>query len=491
MVAAGATIIVVGLALVTVSTESGPSGDGEQFGDDVLGLVVATEAGNVLGVRDREIRSWRGIPYAAAPVGDLRWRPPQQPEPWDDVIGVSEYGDSCAQPDDYVYGAASLMMRPGSSEDCLYLNVNRPDDDRRDLPVMVWLHGGGFFSGNGSGAVVNSPTLVDRGVVVVTINYRLGRLGFFAHPALRQGVANLGLLDQMAALRWVRANIAEFGGNAGNVTLVGGSAGAMSVNALMASPQGVGLFDRAIAQSAPSDQRSQTLGQARRKGAEAYPGLSASELRALPPEALLSSTFNTLLGDAPIVDSVLPRTAADTFEAGDELPVPYLVGTTSEEFSNTDYEVLGRDAKGLRSAIGGRAHETVAAAYGPAFDRQVLDDLFFTMPALRRAHEHAERAPTFRYVFDVDRQGSRHGAEVSYVFDDPDSFVGDDARLRADEVADYWVAFATTGRPDVPGLPTWPEAVESGYLRFTPTGPVAQPVDAQLARLIALAVATD
>ncbi|WP_148615020.1 carboxylesterase/lipase family protein [Nocardioides rubriscoriae] len=452
-----------------------------------LGELVETASGPVRGISDGTVRSWLGLPYAAPPTGPLRWRAPRPAAPWDGVRDASALGSPCLQPEQYTFGAKDLVQRPGSSEDCLYLNVVRPDDDDRDLPVVVWLHGGGFFAGNGGTAATEADALVERGIVLVSVNYRLGRLGFFAHPSLREDVANFGLLDQVAALRWVRANIAAFGGDAGNVTVAGGSAGAMSVNALMSMPLARGLFERAISQSAPSDSRALSLGSARERGAETFPGMSPAQLRALPARDLLSSTFNTLSGDAPIVDDVLPEPSAAAFAAGREAAVPYLLGTTADEFSDDDYRSFGVDPQALRATLGGPRHDTLVAAYGDrgTYDAEVLDDLVFDLPGIVRAASHGRRAPTFRYVFRATGY-SGHGAEGGYVFDTVDD--GPDRAL-SDAVADYWVAFARTGRPEVPGLPRWPEADSDGgsaYLSLAPRGPRPYRQDPHLARLGAL-----
>ena len=435
-------IAVFGLRNVDPPAPAGPTGPDAPDG---LTPVVTTTGGEARGVTARGVRSWRGIPYAAPPVGRLRWRPPEQPEPWDGVREASSYGAACVQPAEYTFGDTELTQRPGTSEDCLYLNVVRPATQERGLPVVVWLHGGGFFAGNGNTAADEAAELVARGIVLVTVNYRLGRLGFFAHPALTEGVANLGLLDQVAALRWVRDNAAAFGGDADRVTLMGGSAGAMSVNALMAAPSTEGLFDRAIAQSAPSDLRSLTLAQARARGAAAFPGLTAHQLRALPAGRLLDSTFNTLSGDAPILDEFLPEPSAAAFAAGREHAVPYLVGTTTGEFADRDFRSFGVDPDALRASLGGAGNSELVAAYGPVeYEREVLDDLVFDLPALDKAAAHGRLAPTYRYVFGA-ASSPVHGAEGPYVFDTVAP--GTPAGRVADAVADYWVAFARSGRP--------------------------------------------
>ena len=475
-------VVVAGLLLVP-RTDPGPSGGADP-------LVVATGSGPVRGVAEGELRSWHGIPYAAAPVGDLRWSTPRPAAPWSAVREADTFGASCLQPVRYEYGAQALRPRPGSSEDCLYLNVTSPaqgadgadGDDEQPLPVIVWLHGGGLIAG--SGAVVDPTALAERGAVVVTVNSRLGRLGYFAHPALEQDVANLGLTDQIAALEWVRDNISGFGGDPDSVTLMGASAGAISVNALMVAPAARGLFDKAIAQSAPGDSAARTVADVRRQGARDFPDLTADELRALPGRALLSSTFNVLLGDAPVIDSVLPESYVDAFAAGEEAPVPYLVGTTDAEFSDGDYRAAGSDPDRLRAGLGGAGHDDLVAAYGArAFRSYALDDLVFHAPATALALEHDQRAPTYRYRFSADPGGSGHGAEVSFVF-------GAEARPEQQRLAramgDYWVSFARTGSPHAVGLPLWPRASGAAYLELGKDGPRAVARDPWTSRLAAL-----
>jgi para-nitrobenzyl esterase len=488
------TVVVVLLVLPREDRSDPPSpgADGAtsepQVPSEPMTGSVETTSGPVRGVRGQGVRAWLGLPYAAPPTGPLRWRPPAVPTPWRRVRAADRFGASCLQPTAYEFGQERLTARPESSEDCLYLNVVRPDDRTTGLPVMVWLHGGGFFAGSGSSVVGAATALVRRGIVLVTVNYRLGRLGFFGHPSLPGDIGNFGLLDQVAALQWVRDNAAAFGGDPENVTLAGGSAGAMSVNALMATPAAEGLFARAISQSAPSDALARPLAQAREQGAAAYPGLTAAQLRRLPADQLLDSRFNTLAGDAPLLDAVLPEPSATAFADGTEQRVPYLVGTTTEEFSDAAYRSFDVDPEEARDALGGRRHDDLVAAYGDAYDSEVLDDLVFDLPAVERAVTHGRRAPTYRYTFrGVGYAG--HGAEGAYVFDTVEGGAG--GRL-SDAVADYWVAFMRAGRPDVAGLPTWPEAggeTPAAYLELAPGGPVPHDEDDRLSRLGALRLA--
>ena len=478
-----AAAVVISLVVVRSSTVDKQRAT---VGDDRVVGVVDTSSGRVQGSTDGTVQSWLGLPYAAPPVEALRWQPPEPPASWDGTRSASGFAKTCTQPRPYRFGATKLTQRAGSGEDCLYLNVQRPDDGAEGLPVVVYLHGGGFYKGSGSGVASEADNLVSRGIVLVTVNYRLGQLGFFAHPSLPGKVANYGLLDQVAALSWVRQNIAAFGGDAANVTVAGGSAGGMSVNALMASPAADGLFDKAVSQSAPADTRARPLAKARERGGRAFPGLTAAELRALPPAELLSSTFNTLAGDAPILDEVLPRSARVAFQRGDEAPVPYLTGTTLDEFSDASFRSFGIAPGALRAKLGGKRHERLMKSYGKDYADEVLDDLVFDLPALTRSIAHARLAPTFRYMFGTSTT-SPHGSDTAYVLDTVTG--GRDGQL-ADAFADYLVAFARTGRPEVVGLPEWPEANSSGYLGLGPKGPTPFRKDPRLIRLNFLRLAT-
>lgn len=432
-IATGATALVLVVAFLVVPGLRSDAG------------VVELESGGTLrGSVSDGVRSWRGVPYAEPPVGERRWRPPAPVEPWSGERNATEYAAPCLQPAPYTFDQrAPLKPLEGSSEDCLYLNLSRPDDEATGLPVVVWLHGGGFFGGNGNSDVVNESGLVDRGALVVSVNYRLGRLGFFGHPAIRGDVGNFALLDQIAALRWVQDNIAAFGGDPDNVTLMGGSAGAMAVNALLATDRAAGLFDRAVALSAPSDVAARTLAEARRLGARDFPGLAADDLRALPAEDLLSSSFNVLTGDAPLLDAVLPTPSARVLATGGGAAVPYLVGTTSHEWDDAVWRSLDEDPVALRASLGGPLHARLERAYGRSFDPAVLSDLVFVRPAWRVALGHDRSAPTYRYLFDGLGADSTHGTDLPYLLDLADV----EAPAVADRLCDLLFAFAQTGHP--------------------------------------------
>ena len=332
---------------------------------------------------------------------------------------------------------------------------------------------------------------------MVSINYRLGRLGYFAHPALAgEGgdagpVANFGLLDQVASLKWVRDNIAEFGGDPDRVTIFGISGGAASVNYLMSSPLGKGLFAQAISgsglgrESAPKWDAAAELvqGQLADSGAA---DLDAAALRDLDADTIVALPAFQVLGQIPIQDRALPRTVAQTFAAGDELPVPYLTGTTDVEISDGIYPVVGvPDPGALRLQLAADRIEEATAVYGDAgeFGVHFLNDVIFTEPARHLAELHSDRAPTYRYRFSIANKGTAttfggaiHGSDFGYVFGlGRDSTLANSEEL-ADGVSECWASFATTGRPSCGGL-TWPAADSGGILEFTNKGPKIRPTD--------------
>ncbi len=456
-------------------------------------LVIDTEQGKVKGINEEGIRAWRGIPYAEAPVGDLRWQPPQEHEDWDGVRSAAQYGSTCLQTTFPAPGQTGAQPQAGSAEDCLFLNVNAPKK-ADGLPVMVWLHGGGFVGGTGGPSLANSPEMVKRGVVLVTLNYRLGRFGFFAHPSLEGDVANYGLLDQVAALEWVQDNIEGFGGDPDDVTLFGQSAGGMAVNALMVSPAAEGLFDKAISQSGLGREHSISLDEARADGEQLLPGLDADGLRDIDATRLLGPPQDILAGDLPIVDEVMPMRIADAFAAGEEADVPYMTGTTNAEFPDSVFVSLARPPDAARALLVGTERATFLSLYGGELGLQqhVLSDVLFTEPSRYFAGLHAEKAPTYRYRFSIASPaeqatlgGAPHTAEAKYVFDH-----GVDGAL-ADPICDYWVSFAKTGDPNHEGAPEWPTAEGDALIEFTAQGPVAEPSDPWGSRLDAVRAATE
>lgn len=434
--------------------------------------LAETRNGTLLGVTDTDCLVWRGIAYAAAPVGPLRWRAPQPVEPWQGIRVADTFSaanwqnsDNCAQ----IAGGDPGRL----SEDCLYLNISTPAQRTAPLPVMVWLHGGGFTMGSGDLPPYDGKALARRGVVLVTLNYRLGHLGFFAHPALQgedgETLCNFGLLDQIAALRWVQENIHGFGGDANNVTLFGESAGGRSVMSLMASPLAKGLFHKAIIQSSYT-LADTPLERALEKGVAIadHFGLadaSAEQLRAIPAQAFWPLTPPLKIAPAPIAgDSVLPKPALDVFFNATQHPMPVIVGSNSDEASvmaEFGVDLAGQIEKLRREQRFGLG--MIKLLYpGVKGDRelgrQVCRDMAFTSLGLvvMQAQQRVGQ-PCWRYWFDYVAEaehdtyanGAWHGNEVPYVFDnlmlaEP---VRDYANKRdlafAGKIADYWVNFAT------------------------------------------------
>jgi len=469
--------------------------------------LVKTEGGMVLGAADDDVVAFKGIAYAAPPVGPLRWRPPQPAPGWSDTFKADKLGAICMQkylPKDN--GVGPLPM----SEDCLTLNVWRPfGESARPLPVMVWIHGGGFINGSGTAALYDGSALSRQGVVVVTLNYRLGRFGFFAHPALTREahggpVANYGLMDQIAALKWVRANIAGFGGDPDQVTIFGESAGGMSVNQLMVSPVARGLFVRAIVESGVGREHSVRLHETNAMGqpsAEAagtafakslgVEGDDPAALRTLPAETILAAGDPApLAGSGPIIDGQLvTMDVADAFAKGLEAKVPYIVGSNSLEFPVP--------AAGVEKMLGDVARLTpdqrarVEAAYDDkdAFTLNIVSDVIFTEPARHLAALHARNGqPSFLYRFSVLSpavrsvlKGAVHASERQYVFQTLNASpwpTGEQDKAAAAVMSGYWTSFAKTGDPNGDGRPAWPaySAAEDRLLDFTNDGPVAEKV---------------
>lgn len=451
----------------------------------VASLTVTTDKGSVEGVVELGVTAFKGIPYAAPPVGELRWREPQPLDTWDGVRKADAFGPSCVQPSGSMAETNAGYAGP-QSEDCLYINVWTPGaDPNAKRPVMVWIYGGAFVIGTSSLPAYSGVPLAQKGAVVVSFNYRLGQLGFFAHPALEaerpNGPMNFGLLDQIAALRWVQQNIAAFGGDPNNVTIFGESAGAQSVLYLMASPVARGLFHKAIAQSSyglPEFTRTQAISLGIQiADAVGLSGASATldELRAVP-----SSEFPPLtqagLSTAPVAivgDDVLPTGILDTFEKGDEAPLPLIIGANSDEA--TVAVAFGLNPAKLIENVRGLPNVALRVLYPRATDdaqigRELIRDLVFIAPTQRLAALHAKHASSWRYFFSYVPLGMRemwpngvpHGSEVPFIFNTLDlapamqGKVTEADRALAATVHDYWFEFARTSTPSSAGNLVWP-----------------------------------
>lgn len=460
-------LFLLGLALLLPSPRAAAASD----------ALVTTRDGTVAGAIESGVRVHRGIPYAAPPVGALRWRAPQPVERWTGTRPATRFGNACIQKPGASFEAGGGALGP-MGEDCLTLNVWSPasaGDGKR--PVMVWIHGGALVFGAGSLPVYDGAALARRGVVLVTINYRMGPLGFFSHPALDAeqpgGATNFGLLDQVAALQWVRDNIAAFGGDPANVTIFGQSAGGQSVLALMASPKAKGLFAKAIAESTygiPSHTRQQAtdtgIGVAE---ALKLPGAKATmaQLRAVPADRLggLDGPGQSLAPSFIVGDAAMPEPLLAVFQAGRQAKVPLIIGSNSDDSSVIT--AFGVDTAQLVQKLGA-AKIFVKPLYPGVRDdrelgRQVGRDVVFTAFARRIAYLQSAQAPTWRYYFDhqstgvARAAGSAHGAEIPYVFETNASCrclagpptPADLALSR--KMAEAWVAFAKTGAPTVRG----------------------------------------
>ncbi|MFY2764453.1 carboxylesterase/lipase family protein [Arenimonas sp. MALMAid1274] len=461
------------------------------------GSVASTEAGKVAGVQDGAVAVFRGIPYAAPPTGERRWREPQPVAAWTGERDARRNGLACVQqPGASLEGGGS----PGDlGEDCLNLNVWTPSLQGK-RPVMVWIHGGALVFGGGAVKLYDGAELARRDVVVVTFNYRLGALGFFAHPALGERSAmNFGLLDQIAALQWVQRNIAAFGGDPAQVTVFGESAGGQSVLALYSSPLGRGLFARGIAQS-PYGIPSHTRKKARDAGiavahAVGLPGERASldQLRAVAPEKFfgLSDPATNLAPGFIVGDAALPRTILETFQQKKQHPLPLVIGNNSDEA--TVAVAFGLEPASLIEKL--RAARVLVKPLYPGVEdndrlgRYLIRDLVFTAFARRIAYLQSQRAPTWRYYFSHVPQaqqgkvaGVPHGGEIAFVFGTGDTcgclahpLTAQD-RAVARQTADYWLAFARTGDPNHAGAPAWPaDSVRRAVAMELASAPTARP----------------
>ena len=456
---------------------------------------------------------FKGIPFAQAPVGDLRWREPAPGKAWSGVRETNSFGAPCAQ-------NSGGKMQENSSEDCLFLNVWSPEWPARGRkPVMVWFHGGGNYAGTASGNNFDGEKLARRGVVLVTANYRLTVFGFFAHPELtkespRHASGNYGLMDQIAALKWVRDNIAQFGGDPANVTIFGQSAGAVDVNVLMTSPQAQGLFHKVIAESGtvtrvPDDATMRmtglgavmsprtgdtysdalTLAEAEKAGQQLMPG-SLKQLRALPAADLLKATAAPRMSIGPangiIVDGwIFPKPPAQVFAQGAQQRIPLLLGNNSRE--RTPPQVTPEDLTAAMQAMYGplasRAFSlySITAPADPLYGgmpAQWVVDTMYRCPVVVQLNWHvAAGNPAYEYQFDRaspgrEAAGATHGAEVGYVFGNLGANYAQADRDLSDAIQQYWTNFAKTGDPNGGGLPKWPkfDTTARGYIEFTDSG---------------------
>ncbi len=466
-------------------------------------LRIKTAAGKVEGTLtpDGKVRAFKGIPYAAPPTGDLRWRPPRPHAPWKGTRDARDFGAHCFQSATY---PDMVFHDPGPGEDCLTLNVWTPAGARPgSLPVMVWIYGGGFAAGGTSESRQDGQFLAHRNVVVVSMNYRLGIFGFFAHPALaaespQQAAGNYGLLDQAAALRWVHDNIRNFGGDPANVTLFGESAGSISVSAHMASPLSRTLIARAIGESGGAFPGNDlpVLSFAQRETRDAaiaeadYGTASLAALRQLTPQQLLAPTLSGARKErfGMNVDGYfLPRPVPAIYAAREQAHIPLLAGWNADEAraSVTSAPVqptLATFTAQATQEFGGQASQFLAA-YNATSDESAVTaagdyagDRFIAFSTWRwlEAQAATGAAPVFRFRFDLGSPGDRnhpasagafHSDDIEYVFGTLDSRAGMAVRPKdralSDQIGAYWTNFARTGNPNSPTadpapLPPWP-----------------------------------
>ena len=508
--------------------------------------MVSVREGRLRGTVHGATAVFEGIPYAAPPIGSLRWREPQVPQRWIGIRDATKPGNACVQnsagldafiaPLAATYGASYQVQPVSSSEDCLYLNVWSPNwPNKGMLPVMVWLHGGSNRIGSGSQSTYAGESLASHGVIIVTINYRLGFMGFFSHPELTResphhSSGNYGLLDQLAALRWVRENIAEFGGDPRNVTLFGESAGSIDAGTLVASPLAAGLFRRVILESGPpfglgaahTLQQAEAAGTAIGKAAPGHSTSTLENLRSLPATQVAELATQTIKTQfkgfdpfsATVDGWVLPQTTSKAFGSGSIQKVDLLVGLNGRELSafrvgaamaakqkptpekgGSASEAVKNLADAARPLYGGWTNAAIGIYLGgmlihrdAAID-QASNDILMACP-IGAVAALASNAGQRVYVYKFDRSipgkgeadlGAFHGLEVPYVFNTFEDrvwrwlpFTEVDHKL-SHMIEVYWTNFAKTGDPNATGLTPWPRWQSSGepYLEFNQDGSAA------------------
>jgi para-nitrobenzyl esterase len=466
---------------------------------------VITASGIVQGSMEGDVAVFKGIPYAAPPVGEFRWRPPQPLNPWRGVRDAREFGPNCAQAG---WGAAPGTIAEGSSEDCLYLNLWKPAGAKPEakLPVMVWIHGGAFVGGSGSGS--SGDAFTRQGVILMTINYRLGRLGHFAFPALSEEhpdepKGSYAFMDQIAALKWVQQNISAFGGDPDNVTIFGFSAGGVSVHSLLTIPEAKGLFHKAIGESSGGRDgvltgrpmkkdnadplykvSAETIGInfARKHGIEGTDAAALASLRALSVEEIVDGGQESdgqggpRTYSGPILDGkFVVESAESAYKAGRQARVPLMIGNCSAEIGGA-FVSTSASKEELFSQFGELEAEALAA-FDPRGDKEFAEvitkfntDWVWGEPARMTARYFvAEGQAAYIYHFgyvpapmrERARYGAGHGSEVAYVFNTLNARRGageptPTEKKLAHMMNSYWTNFAKTGNPNGEGLPPWP-----------------------------------
>ena len=474
-------------------------------------LTAAVTGGDLQGVAAKGVVVFKGIPYAAPPVRELRWKPPQPLAAWVETKTANAFGPSCMQ------GAAlrqSAQAPPGFSENCLYLNVWTPAQSASErLPVMVWIPGGGFANGSTSMALYDGARLAEKDVVLVSLAYRVGVFGFLAHPELSResgkGSGNYGLLDMVAGLTWVKDNIAAFGGDPRNVTIFGESAGGIAVSMLAASPAAKDLFAKVISESggsfAPSttsdagEQNVPTLALAESRGRAFLAKLAAGDIaaaRALPADAIQTAQGGGWGAFWPVEDGVvLPGDQYVLYGQGRFNDTPVLIGSNSDEgalfvsdsVTSAEFEQQMRALYGEHAGriLAVNPHATDAEALQAA--RNVLRDAWFGWPTWTWARLQSRKGRGAAYVYYFDHRtpqspnGAWHTDEIAYVFRNPGAQARpaprpEDAAM-SELVSSYWVNFAKAGNPNGPELPLWPAFTEQNpRVMVLDSAPSARPV---------------
>ena len=483
----------------------------------IPGPIVKSDTGAVQGVHEGDIDWFKGVPFAAAPVGDLRWRAPQPIKPWHGVRATQAFGPDCAQAPE---PNSRIGPRLAQSEDCLYLNIWKPASVKGPLPVLVWIYGGGFVNGGTTPTVYDGANLARQGVILVSINYRVGQLGYFAHPALAteqagQPRGNYGFLDQIAALRWVRRNIAAFGGNPKNVTAFGESAGGFSVHMLLISPLAKGLIDKAIIESGGgrrtimNGQRMSEVGPNNHLSAEqkglAWAGShgingtdhdALAKLRALSTAEVVEGIgFINPLYAGPMIDgTVVPYNMMTAYDSARYAHIPLIIGTNSGDM-NLNHAKTKDEAFGRFGDQAARARSiydpTGQADLQSILPKEGADEMMHETARFTARRFAAGGTPTYLYRFDYlaaanrpgvsapsDLQdtfnyggstGAYHTTEIPFVFDNVSVRYADKATAQDQAMAKmlsaYWVAFARSGDPNGAGRPRWtPYAPANGEL---------------------------
>lgn len=429
---------------------------------------VRLAQGELQGVRENQVDHWLGVPFAAPPVGEARWRAPGAPPAWQGVRPADRFAASCRQrltPQGFGPWTHEYVIQGPVSEDCLYANIWAPRGAKK-LPVMVWIYGGGFNSGGGSVDVYDGTALARRGIVVVNFNYRVGVYGFLAHPGLTQeaGVSgNYGLMDQIAALQWVRANISAFGGDPDQVTIAGQSAGSASVHALIRSPLAKGLFVRAIAQSGSGmGPPPPPLAQGEAQGLELQRAAGAADVAAL--RTMSADALDAAAGGTQF----RPLTDGRVVAASEQSDVPVLTGLTANETTSPDI-TPAEWAAGVRDRFGDLGQD--ALDLYPAADAASARAQWEAMARDRGlaalylwARDRKGRAPVYAYLWNHAEPGPEaakykafHSSELPYVFGNlaADRPFGDGDRALAIRTGDYWANFVKSGNPNGMGLPAW------------------------------------